>query len=98
MDRKNIMIAGLSATAFALLLVLVLIQLFTAPQAVWAGGQVTGGDYIITTGKTASGEETVWIMDSRSQNIGVYQFDNTTRRLELRRILPVAQAAQIPAR
>jgi hypothetical protein len=94
MDRKNILIVGLSFSAVILLIALVVIQLFTVPQVVMAGGQVTGGDYIITSAKTASGEEAVWIMDSRSRNIGVYQFDNSTRRLELRRIFPISQTEQ----
>lgn len=98
MDRKNILIAGLSASAFILLVILTLIQLFAAPQVVLAGGQVTGGDYIITTSKTVNGEEAIWIMDSRSRNIGVYQFDNSTRRLELRRIVPITQTEQMPTR
>jgi hypothetical protein len=97
MDRKNILIAGLSFSAVILLIALVVIQLFTAPQVVMAGGQVTGGDYIITSAKTASGEEAVWIMDSRSRNIGVYQFDNSTPRLELRRIVAITQFEQIAA-
>ncbi len=98
MERKNILIAGLSASAFILLVALALIQLLSSPQVVLAGGQVTGGDYIVTSAKTASGEEAVWIMDTRSRNIGVYQFDNSTRRLELRRIYPIPQTEQIPTR
>jgi hypothetical protein len=98
MDRKNVLIAGFSASAFILLVALILIQLFSAPQIVLAGGQVTGGDYIITSAKTTSGEEAIWIMDTRSRNIGIYQFDNTTRRLELRRIYPILQTEQIPNR
>lgn len=98
MDRKNIFIAGLSASAFILLVALTLIQLFSNPQVVVASGQVTGGDYIITSAKTANGEEAMWIMDTRSRNIGVYQFDNSSRRLELRRIYPMIQTEQLMTR
>jgi secreted trypsin-like serine protease len=98
MDRKNIVIAGLSASAFLLLIVLTVIQLFSAPQVVLAGGQVTGGDYIVTSAKTANDEDAIWVMDTRSRNIGIYQFDNSSRRLELRKLYSIAQTEQLLTR
>ncbi len=99
MDRKNITIISLVATAFALMILLVLIQLYTKPQVVMAGGmQARGGDYCATISQTASDEEALWVLDSRSKTVGIYQYDNNTRRIELRKTFPIAQLEQIPPR
>ncbi|MFA5863268.1 MAG: hypothetical protein WC975_01120 [Phycisphaerae bacterium] len=90
MDRKNILILSLSASAFALLLLLVLLQLVSSPQQALAAGQQNGGDYILTTARTVSGEDSLWVLDGRSRNVGIYQYDNNLKRLELRRVFPVA--------
>jgi len=92
MDRKNILIASLSTSALVLIALLVLIQVFTSPQPAMAIGQEKGGDYAVTLARMANGEEALWVLDARSRNVGIYQYDTQTRRVELRRTFPLAQA------
>ncbi len=98
MDRKNILIASLSTSALILMAVLVLIQIFAVPQPVMAVGQEKGGDYAVTISRMANGEEALWVLDARTQTMGIYQYDTSTRRVEVRRVFPLAQAQVAPAR
>ena len=90
MDSKNILIVILTVSAVGLAIVLAILTVFS-PAVARAGGQVTGGDYVVTTAKLTTGGDAVWILDSRSRNVGVYQYDLATKRVELRRVIPVAQ-------
>ena len=78
----------LMITALALVAVLALMNSTGGPADVWAGGtQESGGDYIVTVAQLSSGQQAVWILDARSRMIGIYQYDVSTERLELRRTL-----------
>lgn len=99
MDRKNTLILGLTASAMVLMGLLALIQLFYIPQNTFAVGQQNGGDYVVTTSRTANGEEALWVLDARTRNIGIYQYDNSLRQLVLRGVYPAQiEAATTPLR
>lgn len=92
MDRKNLTIASLAASAFILLVALVLLQMFNSQNVVVAGSmEARGGDYVATMGKIASDAEALFLLDARSRNMGVYYYDNNTKRVELYQITPVSQ-------
>jgi hypothetical protein len=92
MERKNLLITSLSTSALVLMGILVLIQMFANPQPVIAVGQEKGGDYAVTISRMANGEEALWVLDARNRTVGIYQYDTATRRVELRRVFPIAQA------
>ena len=92
MDRKNITIITLTTTAVILLAALVFVQMFNSPNVVVAGSmEARGGDYVATMGKIASDVEALFLLDARSRNMGIYYYDNNSKRIELYQVLPLAQ-------
>jgi hypothetical protein len=98
MDRKNITIVSLASSAVILLALLVFLQMFNSPNVVVAGSmEARGGDYIATMGKIASDAEALFLLDSRSRNIGIYYYDNNSKRIELYNIVPLSQIERTPS-
>jgi hypothetical protein len=99
MDRKNITIVSLSATAVILLVLLVLFQWFNTPKVVFAGSmEARGGDYVATMSKIASDVEAMYLLDARSRTMGIYLYDNNTKQVELRRTIVLSQSETIAPR
>jgi hypothetical protein len=99
MDRKNITIVTLVSSAFVLLVALVLLQMFNSPNIVQAGSmEARGGDYVATMGKIATDSEALFLLDARSKNMGIYYYDNSSKRVELFQVVPVGQGEMTQTR
>ena len=86
--NPNTTIMILTCTALALVAILALMNSTTTPSDVFAGSmQESGGDYIVTAAQLSADQEAVWVLDARSKMIGIYQYDVSTGKLELRRTL-----------
>ncbi len=95
MNGKNITVICLFGSSLILLTLLTIVQVFVTPPVVFAGSmQASGGDYIATIARTSDAEEVLWILDCRTKTIGIYQYDNTTRRLELRTTFTVKELGE----
>ena len=80
--NENTPIYVLACTALIMVVLLAVIQLGGTSQVVYAGSmQAAGGDYRITVSQITSGQEAVWVLDCRTQTMGVYQYDNSNGRL-----------------
>lgn len=89
--KDNTLIMVLICSAVVLLVVLCLVTLNSGPQIAVAGSmQDRGGDYSITVARLSQGQETVWVLDCRNETVGVYLYDNGSRRLELQRRFPLS--------
>jgi hypothetical protein len=88
MDRTNKAIIALTAISVILLAVFVFVHLNAVPVSIAGSMQASGGDYHACMVRTMTEDEAIWILDTRSKNIGIYQYDNAARRLELRRVFP----------
>jgi len=94
MDTKseNTGIMILTCTAVVLLVVLSLVQVGSGPSVVLAGSmQDRGGDYSATVARLSEDQEAVWILDCRNATIGIYQYDISSKRLELRQTFTLEQ-------
>jgi hypothetical protein len=99
MKRQNITIISLSASAIILLVVLVLVQWFAVPQTVVAGSmEARGGDYVATVANIASDVQGLFLLDARSRTVGIYFYDNNTKRVELMSSFPISEVEQVPTR
>lgn len=88
--NHNIPIFALTGSALVLLVALCLVYLAGSPPPAQAGSmQASGGDYTMTISQVSTGEEALWILDSRSRTVGIYQYDNNEKQLMLRRIFPL---------
>ena len=95
MDRKNMTLVCLLASSFVLLTLLTLVHLFASPQVVIAGGMLDrGGDYVATVSRTSSDEEVLWVLDCKNKTAVIYQYDNSSRMLELRTTLTIKELGQ----
>ncbi len=83
MDQKNFTIGILSTTAVVLFAALAVI--FSQSNTASASGLTTNaGGYILTVGSVAvNDEELLYVTQLSSKRIGIYRFDNTTRKIEL---------------
>ncbi len=95
MKGKDITIICLFASSLILLTLLTLTQLFVTPKPVFAGSmQASGGDYIATIARVTEGEEALWVLDCRTKTVGIYQYDNGSRSLELRTTFTVKELGE----
>ncbi len=95
MNGKNITIICLFISSLILLTLLTITQIFISPTPVFAGSmQASGGDYIATIARTSQGEEVLWLLDCRTKTIGIYQYDNSSRMLELRTTFTVKELGE----
>ena len=83
LDSKDLAIGILSTTAVILFVGVLIVS--TRPQAALASGMTArGGDYILTVGRDASGdEELVYVIDAPSQRLVVYRFDSNRHEIEI---------------
>lgn len=94
MDNKqhNTTIMILMCTALAMLTMLTILNWSDDSTVAFAGSmQDRGGDYSITVAQLSSDQEAVWILDSRYKTVGVYLYDAKSKRLELRRVVSLAE-------
>jgi len=99
MKRQNITIISLAVSAFVLMAALVFVQWFTTPQAVVAGSmEARGGDYVATVANIASDVQGLFLLDARSRTLGIYFYDNNSKRVELMSSFPISEVEQMPAR
>ena len=99
MKRQNITIISLASSAFIMLIALVLVQWLAAPQVVVAGSmEARGGDYVATVANIASDVQGLFLLDARSRTMGIYFYDNSTKRVELMSTFPISDVEQLPAR
>jgi len=90
-QNQNMTITILICTALVMLAVLTVFDFDRTGPAAYAGSmQDRGGDYSVTVAQLSSGQEALWILDTRHETIGVYLVDNKTKRLELRKVLRLA--------
>jgi hypothetical protein len=83
MNNQNLAIGILSVTATILLVGLILLGTMTQQEAKGFAQIDRGGDYIMLTSQFRSSKELLWILDARSQIMGMYYFDPQRVRLEL---------------
>ncbi len=82
MNNENLAIGILTVTATILLVGLLLIG--TVGQEAKAGSQHDrGGDYIMLASQWRGERELLWVLDGRSEALGVYYFEPQRARLEL---------------
>lgn len=79
MNNRNLAILLLFVSAMALLVLNILHQ----PPAV-AQQAITGRDYSIVTAPISTGGDALYILDNRSQRLGVFTYDPTTRQVRPR--------------
>ncbi len=95
MNGKNITIICLFASSLILLTLLTITQMFVAPTPVFAGSmQASGGDYIATISRVTQGAEALWVLDCRTKTVGIYQYDNGSRSLELRTTFTIKELGE----
>lgn len=82
MNSKNLAIATLSITAVVLFCALAMTGSWPGGQAYGRGMVDRGGNYIVAT-QSLQDTEVVVIVDGDSNQMNLYRFDPTTRRLQL---------------
>lgn len=91
MNQQNFAIGILSVTA-TILLVGILLMGTLAPQEAQGYAQIDrGGDYVMLTSQWRLSDEVLWILDGRSQMLGLYYFNPDRARLELVRAVPLIE-------
>lgn len=97
-DSKNFAIGVLSTTAMILLVGLVVVQ--TAPPSVRADGMtVAGGDYVVTVGaRTQTDEDYVYIIDVPAEKMIAYRFDTAKQQIEIVQGMDLSVLRQAPAK
>jgi len=93
-QSQNLVIGVLSVTATILLVGLILMGTFGQQQAKGFAHQDRGGDYVMLTSQWRGERELLWILDARSENIGMYYFDPQRARLELIEVEPLRGRGQ----
>lgn len=83
MDSRNFTIGILSTTAVILFVGLLIIN--TRSEPAWASGMTAAaGDYVLTVGNDASGdEELVYVTDGPAAKLIVYRFDTGRQQIEI---------------
>jgi len=85
-EKLNTSIIALAASALVLAVILAVIHLAVLPRTAVADNvQSSGGDYNMVAARVTTGDEAVWVLDARSRTVGIYQYDNNSQSLELRR-------------
>ena len=83
MNNQNFTIGVLTVTA-TILLVGVILMGTIGQQRAQAFSQIDrGGDYVMVTSQWRSQHELLWVLDARSQVLGLYFFEPRRARLEL---------------
>ncbi len=83
MNNQNFAIGILSVTAVILLVGLVVMGTLTQQQVRASGMNDRSGDYVLLTSEWRSGRELLWVLDARSEVLGMYYFDPQVARLGL---------------
>lgn len=91
MDSKTFAVGVLSITAVILLAALVMIHAFPAPVIASGGMTVSAGEYVVTVGKDAGDQEFIYIIDSVSDRLIVYRFDNSRKQIVLAQGIELAE-------
>ncbi len=83
MNNQNFTIGVLTVTATILLVGLILMGTIGQRPAQAFGQLDRGGDYVMVTSQWLNGRELLWVLDGRSQVLGMYHFEPRRARLEL---------------
>ncbi len=83
MNQQNFTIGILTVTATILLVGILLMGTLTPREAQAFGQADRGGDYVMLTSQWRLSDEVLWILDGRSQVLGLYYFQPDRARLEL---------------
>lgn len=87
MDKKSILLALLTISAAILVIANVLL-----PNSANAQVSVKERDYQVVTAHLPTGGDGVYILDSRTGQVGVFSYDSSSRTIVPRAIRPVADA------
>jgi hypothetical protein len=82
-QNQNLAIAVLTVTATILLVGVLLLGTLSQQQAQAASQVDRGGDYVLLTSQWRTQYELLWVLDARSQVLGMYYFAPRAARLEL---------------
>ncbi len=83
MNQQNFAIGVLTVTATVLLVGLLLMGTLSQQEAKGYAQIDRGGDYVMVTGQWRTEHEVLWVLDGRSQVLGLYWFEPRRSRLEL---------------
>ncbi len=94
MDPKNFAIGILSTTGVILLVGLLIIA--TRPDPAWAAGMTaTGGGYVLTVGRDATGDEDLlYMLHSQSARLIVYRFDSGRQQIDVVQGIDLAELSE----
>ncbi|MBN1344787.1 MAG: hypothetical protein JXQ73_18990 [Phycisphaerae bacterium] len=94
MNQQNFVIGVLSVTATILLVGVILLGTAGQHEAQAMSQVDKGGDYILLTSLWRSNAELLWVLDGRSQILGLYYFEPRRARLELADTIDLAAGQQ----
>ncbi|HEX8523384.1 MAG TPA: hypothetical protein VF669_14110 [Tepidisphaeraceae bacterium] len=87
MSRKNLLLTLLSISAVLLLVANVLVPNYANAQV-----SVKERDYQVVTARVPSGGDGIYILDSRTGQVGVFSYDSGSRTIEARAVRPLTDA------